>query len=89
MANITVKADSLQEQIDKLDELLTKLSLVEDKTKALTFITIPELAKITGWSRKIVNDLYNRKDFPSCDFGKQKIAELNAVREYFSVPRRK
>lgn len=89
MANITVEADGLQEQIDKLNELLEKLSLVEDKTKALTFITIPQFAKITGWSRAVVNDLYNRKDFPSCDFGKQKIAELNAVREYFSVPRRK
>ena len=37
----------------------------------------------------VVLELYNKKDFPSCDYGREKIAEINAVRNYFSVPRRK
>ena len=87
MANIMVNAD-LQEQINQLNALLEKMSQVEDKTKEITFLTVSELAKMTGWSKTTVRELFNRKDFPCCDFGKEKIAEINAVRAYFSVPRR-
>lgn len=87
MANIIVNAD-LQEQIDTLNELLKKMSQVEDKAKEITFLTVSDLAKMTGWSKTTVRELFNRKDFPCCDFGKEKIAEINAVRAYFGVPRR-
>lgn len=89
MANISLDTGDLQKQITELNALIEKLALLEDKTKMLTFINIQQFSKITGWSIATVQDLYNRKDFPSCDFGKTKIAELTAVQKYFSVPRRK
>lgn len=89
MPNISVDTGSLQEQINQLKELIEKIGLVEDKTKMLQFITIEEFAKISGWGICAVQDLYNRDDFPSCDFGKRKVAEVSAVKHYFSVPRRK
>lgn len=89
MVDISINTGNLQEQIDQLSTLIEKLGLLENKTQMLTFINIQQFAKITGWSIATVQDLFNRKDFPSCDFGKTKIAELTAVQKYFSVPRRK
>ena len=47
------------------------------------------MCEATGWSEPTVKNLFNRPDFPSCDFGKEKKAEITAVINYFSVPRRK
>lgn len=79
----------LDEQLDKANELLLCLKEIERTTDLLRFISIKELAKITGWSEKTVQTLYNRSDFPSTDYGKEKKAEIHAIVEYFKVPRRK
>lgn len=55
----------------------------------IMFLNIDDVVELTHWSKKKVQELFNRDDFPSCDFGKEKIAEANAVIKYFSVPRRK
>lgn len=62
---------------------------LSENAKMLRFITIREMAELTGWSITTVKKLYNRPDFPCCDFGKEKMAEINAVIKYFSVPRKK
>ena len=84
--NIDTKLD---EQLDKVKEILHYLHEIESTTELLRFITIKEFAKITGWSIPTVQNLYNRKDFPSTDYGKEKKAEIHAIVEYFKVPRRK
>ena len=81
--------NNLKEQIENLTLLADRLEKIETNTQKLQFITVRELAKLTGWSIATVQNLFNRKDFPSCNFGKEKIAEINAVREYFKIPRRR
>ena len=79
----------LDKELDKVQKLMTSIEKLADNTRMIRFITIREFAKITGWSVTTVKHLYNRPDFPSCDYGKEKIAEVSAVVKYFSVPRRK
>lgn len=80
---------NLDEQLDKVKELLHCLKEIEKTSDILRFITIKDFSKITGWSIATVQILYNRPDFPSTDFGKEKKAEIHAIVEYFKVPRRK
>lgn len=80
---------NLPEQLKDLTQICQKLEEFENKVQKLMFLTIKETEKLTGWSNKTVQNLFNRPDFPSCDFGKEKIVEVNAMRNYFSVPRRR
>lgn len=75
--------------MEKLKELIKTLDEVKEKTNMIHFISIKEFAKITGWSEKTAQEVYNRPDFPCTNFGKEKKAEIHAVINYFKVPRRK
>ncbi len=88
MTNLKVD-HNLSETVQLLSELCEKIDTVEEKVKALRFVTINDVVKATGWTKGTVCALFNRADFPSCDFGKTKVAELSAVIKSFSVPRRK
>lgn len=78
-----------EKQIEKVQKLIDELSELENKVNRLTFVTVEDLCTMTGWSPVTVQNLFNRADFPSCNFGKTKIAEISAVKKYFSVPHRK
>lgn len=80
---------NIDEELDKIKELVKSLNEVKEKANLIQFISIKEFSKMTGWSEKTVQDLYNRADFPSTDFGKEKKAEVHAIIDYFKVPRRK
>lgn len=73
----------------KLDELIDKLKLLEDKSKMLNFLTISEFAKLRNCSIKTAQDIYNASSFPSENFGKQKVAEVQAVKEWYKQKRDK
>ena len=77
--------NNLDEELKKVDELIKKLDEAESKTIQLKFISIKDLSKMTGWST--CQRLFNSKNFPSCDFGKEKKAEISAVKKFFSVKR--
>lgn len=85
---INIDAD-IDENIDKLDELLEKLKLLEDKSKMLNFITIKEFATIRKCSLKIAQTLFNEQSFPSEDYGKTKVAEVSAVIKWYQQKRSK
>ena len=86
--NINIDTD-LDEQLDKVKEIMHYLCEIEKTTDLLRFISIKEFSKMTGWSVPTVQNLYNRPDFPSTNYGKEKKAEIHAIVEYFKVPRRK
>lgn len=86
--NIALDTD-IGKELDKVKELVNCLNEVKEKANLIQFISIKEFSSLTGWSEKTVQDLYNRADFPSTDFGKEKKAEVHAILEYFKVPRRK
>lgn len=82
MINITA-------DLDRINDILMALDKLDTKVNGLQFITIKQFTELTGWSTKTVQDLYNRPDFPSCDYGKQKVAEIDAIKDYFKVPRKR
>ena len=86
--SISIETD-LDKTLEKVKELIESLNLLEDKTKKLQFISINDICEATGWSPNTVQDLFNRPDFPCCDYGKEKKAEIHAVIDYFKVPMRK
>ena len=56
---------------------------------SLQFISIEDLAKAMNTSIQTAQNYFNMPDFPSTDFPKEKKAEIHAVIDFFSVPRRK
>ena len=82
-----------KEDITKLDgtitEIIEKLQLLEDKSKMLNFITISDFAKLRNCSIKTAQDIYNDKTFPSENFGKIKVAEVQAVKKWYEQKRDK
>ena len=51
--------------------------------------SIKDVMKMTGWSKKTVEKLFNSPEFPSVDYGKAKMVECHALINYFSVRREK
>lgn len=87
---MTLNLDTnLDKELDKVKELLKGLEEIKEKTQLIRFVSIKEFMEMSGWGKETVLDLYNRPDFPSCNFGKEKKAEVHAIIKYFSVPRRK
>lgn len=86
--NITLDT-SISSELDKVKELIKSLDEIKEKANLIQFVGIKEFAEISGWSESTVQDIYNRPDFPSTNFGKEKKAEVHAIIEYFKVPRRK
>lgn len=87
---VNLKTD-LEPQLENLKEIIRNVQELEKTTKGLCFLTVDEIVekKILPWSRKTVQELFNRPDFPSCDYGKEKVVEVYAFKEYFNTPRRK
>lgn len=76
--------------IQKVDRLLEKLKLLEtDKSKMITFITIKEFSAIRKCSLKVAQDIFNERTFPSENYGKQKVVELNALINWYQQKRDK
>ena len=82
-------ANDIDLNIRKLDEMLEKMKLIEDKSKMLNFITIQEFAKIRNCSIKTAQDIFNDSSFPSENYGKQKVVELEALRQWYMKKRNK
>lgn len=70
--------------IQKINELLQKIALLEDKSKLVNFITIREFAELRNCSIKIAQDIFNDATFPSEDYGKLKVVELQALKDWYS-----
>ena len=88
--NQTIKIDSnMSEQITTLQTLCNQLENLAENVKVLKFITQKDLAELTGWGMPTVKEVFDDPEFPCCDFGKAKVAEIHAVIEFFSKPRRR
>lgn len=73
--------------LDKMFDIVTRLEKIETQLSEPRFYTIQDVVNFTGWSEQTVKNMFNRKDFPACDFGKRKLVEQAAFREYFSQRR--
>ena len=86
--NVSVDTN-IAEELDNIKELVATLNELKEKAHFIQFVSIKDFMELTGWSEKTVQEIYNKPDFPSTDFGKEKKAEVHAIIEYFKVPRRK
>ncbi|MCL2354573.1 MAG: hypothetical protein FWC68_01535 [Oscillospiraceae bacterium] len=87
---VHIKAETeIDLNIRKVEEILKKLQLLEDKSKMLTFITIQEFAQLRKCSIATSQKIFNLEGFPSESIGKNKVVELNALRQWYQKQNRK
>lgn len=82
--NTTTEAD-----LQKLNEYIIKCEEVEEKTKKIYFVTIKEFAEMRGCSLSVAQRIFNLPDFPSEDFGKEKVVSIEALKEFYMTKRSK
>lgn len=68
-------------------DLLEMMNKIEKKAERLNrefrFLTVENVMELTGYSKPTVLAIFNRPDFPACDYGKNKIVFLPAFYDYF------
>lgn len=74
-------------ELKTANELLDVFERIESKAEELKqkigFYTTKDVCEITGLSMPKVLDIFNRPDFPVCDYGQGKIVFIPAFYEYF------
>ncbi len=75
-----LKLDDVDYTIAKINEFNNALSLIENSK---LFLTIEDVMDLTGFGKTKTQDLFNWKDFPACDIGKQKIVLFPAFVDFF------
>ena len=55
----------------------------------LVFYSEYDLVRMTGWSNKTIQRLFNDPQFPAVQHGKRRLIERNDLIRYFSVKRNK
>ena len=77
-----------------MEYLITKEGLPDNKPTVIQYLspevifyTIDDVVEMTGWSKRVVQRLFNRSDFPSANLGKAKLVESHALAAYFAVRR--
>ena len=51
--------------------------------------SINDIVEMSGWSKRVVQKLFNDPDFPSLDYGKAKLVEAHALIAFLSVKHEK
>lgn len=88
--NVNISTETeIDLNISKLNDMIGKIKLLEDKSKMLQFITIAEFAKLRGCSIKTAQDIFRDKTFPSENYGKNIVVELQALKQWYSEKRDK
>lgn len=79
----TNAADELQ----AATELFELFSKIEEKAESIKnqigFYTTDDVVKLMGISKPKVLEIFNRPDFPVCDYGQGKVVFIPAFCEYF------
>lgn len=79
--NFTLSLEAIKE-LNK--ELSNFQSNIENLSKKDTlFLDTADVRKITGWSKKTVEDLFNQPAFPATDIGKRKLVLKVAFIKFF------
>lgn len=74
--------------LQQIKELNTELSNFQKNIESLgnedaLFFDTADVRKITGWSKKTVDDLFNHSAFPCTDIGKRKLVLKTAFIKFF------
>lgn len=75
-------------ELKDAEQLLKIFNILEEKADKIRnqigFYTIKDVCELTGFSEPTVQAIFNRPDFPVCDYGKRKIVLISAFCDYFS-----
>lgn len=74
--------------LDEIKELNNEISNFQNSIESLgkevtLFFDIADVQRITGWSKKTVEDLFNHPAFPCTDIGKRKLILKTAFIKFF------
>lgn len=86
--NIQLETD-IDLNIRKIEELISKLELLEDKSKMINFIGIREFANLRNCSIKTAQDIFNLDSFPCESIAKQKVISVEALKQWYMTKRDK
>lgn len=79
----TTNLDEIEKLIDKVGELDKIVGKLKGET---VFVTPKDLAEMLGCSVIVAREIFNRADFPVCDYGKSQVVFLPALWDYFMKP---
>ena len=75
------------DELQNANELLEVSSKIEEKAESIRsqigFYTTKDVVELTGISMPKVLEIFNRPDFPVCDYGQGKVVFIPAFCEYF------
>lgn len=81
-----VKTNAASELKDA-EQLLKIFNILEEKADKIRnqigFYTIKDVCNLTGLSEPTVQTIFNRPDFPVCDYGRKKLVFIPAFYDYF------
>lgn len=86
--NIHIETD-INSNLKLLDEMLEKIKQIEENSRMLTFITISQFAEMRHCSITVAERLFNEPTFPSENYGKQKVVEISALKNWYMQKRDK
>ena len=75
-------------ELKDAEQLLKIFNILEEKADKIRnqigFYTIKDVCELTGFSEPTVQAIFNRPDFPVCDYGRKKVVLISAFCDYFS-----
>lgn len=75
------------DELQNANELLEVFAKIEEKAESIRsqigFYTTDDVVRLMGISKPKVLDIFNRPDFPVCDYGQGKVVFIPAFCEYF------
>lgn len=87
---IEIELTSLDEYLEDVRAITNSLSKLEKEIELLNvqlhFLTVREVADLMHLSTQAARELFHRKDFPCCNYGKEMVVEKTAFLKYFSKP---
>ena len=79
-----VELNEFEIMAQRLERVARDLKELEDAGKNIIMLDINRVAELTGWNKQTVNRMFNRPDFPAQCFGKSRLVEVTALRDFFS-----
>lgn len=78
---------NVADELQNANELLEVFAKIEEKAESIRsqigFYTTDDVVRLMGISKPKVLDIFNRPDFPVCDYGQGKVVFIPAFCEYF------
>lgn len=82
-SNATSELEKAEKMLDAFKQCQ---EIAEQLKNQMRFLTTADVQKLTGLSMPTVLAIFNRPDFPVCDYGRNKIVFAPAFYEYFMKP---